>query len=292
MFRNVLVPLDGSAAAEHALPWAVAAAAPSGTVHLVHIHLPPVPVVVEGVVMSDPSLDESAREQEGESIVRLAERVRAAAPRLAVVARTIDTDDGLADALAKAAADAAADLVAMTTHGRGPFARFWLGSVADEFLRHSPAPVLVLRPRDPDAPPDLAAKPALRQLIIPLDGSDLAGRILEPAARLGGVFGAEYTLLTVLDPADDPVVAARRAEAYLEPVARSIAERAGAVRTRVVRKESPAEAVLALAGGDPATGVALATHGRSGVGRLLHGSVADELVRKAPGPVLVLHPPG
>jgi nucleotide-binding universal stress UspA family protein len=64
------------------------------------------------------------------------------------------------------------------------------------------------------------------------------------------------------------------------------------VWTQVVRAGPPADAILELAGSDPATGVALATHGRSGIGRLLKVSVADEVIRKALGPVLVFHPPG
>ncbi len=307
MFRNVLVPLDGSAAAEYALPWAVAAAAPSGAVHLVHVHVPPAPLVVEGVVVADPNLDRSIREQEGDYMARVAERVRTAAPRLSVVARNLDTDDPPADALAKAAADAAADLVAMTTHGRGPFARFWLGSVSDELLRQSPAPALVLRPRTPDVPPDLSAKPALKHLVVPLDGSDLAMRIVEPAVRFAAPFGADLLLVLVLDSLTDPAAVARirqpdlpesanpttpaqRAEMYLERVAKSIAKKDGVAWTRLVREGSPAEVVLGLAGNDPTTGVALATHGRSGITRLLRGSVAEEVVRKAPGPVLVFHP--
>src|SRR5687768_12893901 len=144
MFRNILVPVEGSATSEHALPWALAAAGPSATIHLVHVHVPPAPIMIEGVVVSDPSLDQTIRDQEGDYMARLAERVRTAAPGVSVMARNIDTDAPLSDALAKAAADAAADLVVMTTHGRGPFARFWLGSVSDEFLRHTPIPTLVL----------------------------------------------------------------------------------------------------------------------------------------------------
>jgi nucleotide-binding universal stress UspA family protein len=309
MFRNVLVPVDGSPLAEHALPWAIAAAGPSGIVHLVHVHEAPVPVAVEGMVMASPTDDLILRDFEGEYLGRLTERVRAAAPGLTVTARNLDPDGPFIDALTEAVTATTTELVAMATHGRGPFARLLLGSVTDQFVRHAPVPVLVLRPTDEYAPLELAARPQLDHLVIPLDGSALAEQVLDPAVRLGRVFGADYTLALVLDPLARPDVVARprawdlpdtvypatpaqQAEAYLDRIARLIDERKEAARTRVVRGRPPAAAVLDLTGGDPATGIALATHGRSGIGRLLKGSVAGEVIRKAPGPVLVFHPPG
>jgi nucleotide-binding universal stress UspA family protein len=296
MFRNVLVPVDGSPLAEHALPWAIAAARPSGLVHLVHVHEIPVPVAVEGMIMASPTDDQVLRDYESDYLGRLTERVRAAAPGVTVTARNIDPDGPFIDALAEAAADTSSELVAMATHGRGPLARFLLGSVTDELVRHAPVPVLVLRPADESAPPELAARPRLEHLVIPLDGSDLAERALDPAVRFGRVFGSDFTLVLVRDPLAGPDAAhpdtLEQAEAYLGRIADRIDDRKKEVRTRVVRSGHPAEAVLDLAGGDPGTGIALATHGRSGIGRLLKGSVADEIVRKAGGPVLVFHPPG
>jgi len=304
MYRTVLVPLDGSPSAEHALPWALAAAGPTAAIHLVHVHVAPVPMMVEGVVVSDPTLDQSIREQEGDYMAHLAERVRVAGPDLSVTARTVDSDAPLAEAIGMAAEEAEADLVVMTTHGRGPFARFWLGSVSDEFLRHTPVPTLVLRPRDDKGPVSLTARPALRHLVIALDGSELAERVVEPATRLATTFGADCTLVLVLgsvsdsavvprirrsDPAD-PTTPADRAEGYLGRLAQSIAVQGGTARTKLVRDGAPGEVVLGIAGNDPASGIALATHGRSGITRLLMGSVADDVVRHAPGPVLVFHP--
>ena len=87
MFRNVLVPVDGSAVVEHALPWALAAAEPAGTLHLVHAHVPPAPLLVEGAVIADPSIDQVMREQEADYLDKLMERLRIAAPALSIVAR-------------------------------------------------------------------------------------------------------------------------------------------------------------------------------------------------------------
>jgi nucleotide-binding universal stress UspA family protein len=308
MFRNVLVPVDGSAVVEHALPWALAAAEPGGTLHLVHAHVPPAPLLVEGAVIADPSIDQVMREQEADYLAKLVERLHASAPALSIVSCNIDTEDAPADALARAVTDTAADLVVMGTHARGPFARFWLGSTADDLLRRSPVPVLLRRGSADDPPADLSRRPELDRVIVPLDGSDLAERILEPATKLAAVFGADLELVLVLDSLSDPDAVARirppevpdslnpitptqRAEMYLDRVARSIAEHNGTVRTQLIREGSPAEVVLKFAAGDPRTGVALATHGRAGLSRLVAGSVADAVIRGAAGPVLAFHPP-
>ena len=97
----------------------------------------------------------------------------------------------------------------MGTHARGPFARFWLGSVADELFRRSPAPVLLLRGTEDDPPADLSQRPALDRLILPLDGSELAERIIDPTMKLIAVFGAELVLVLVLDSLSDPDAVAR-----------------------------------------------------------------------------------
>jgi nucleotide-binding universal stress UspA family protein len=294
MFRNVLVPVDGSPQAEHALPWALAVTGPSGTVHLVHVHDVLAPVAVEGMVMI-PTDEEGRRASEETYLGGLTARVRAAAPGVTVTARNVDPDGPFVEALTGAVNAAGAELVVMTTHGRGPFGRFLLGSFSDEVVRHSPVPVLVVRRGDEEPPADLSARPGLNHLVVPLDGSDLAERIVDPAVRIGATFGADLQLVLVLDAPGDPGrdgTAARATQDYLDRVVGRIADRSGKARTRVISGGSPAEAILKAAGGDPATGIALATHGRSGLGRMLRGSVADEVIREAVGPVLVFHPPG
>jgi nucleotide-binding universal stress UspA family protein len=80
------------------------------------------------------------------------------------------------------------------------------------------------------------------------------------------------------------------ATAYLTKIAGGIRTRTGAtVETRVVVEEQPAEAILASATGSIDM-IALETHGRSGLSRLLLGSVADTIVRGSRLPILVHKP--
>jgi nucleotide-binding universal stress UspA family protein len=287
MFRTVLVPVDGSPLAEHALPWAVAAAGPGGAVHLVHCHVPPAPLLVEGVVIADPTLDQTLRDSVADYLSGLVERVRAVAPSVRVDARNLDSEDPPADALAADVTETGSDLVVMATHGRGAFARFWLGSTTHELVRASPRPVLTVRPPE-DATADLSARPAVERVVVPVDGSELAEAVLPAAKAFGAAFGASFTLLLVRAKGDQLTVD----EATLDRTAGELDDGRGVARVEVVERGSTAAAILEFVGADPKTVVALATHGRTGVQRLLHGSVADELIRKATGPVLVYHPSG
>src|SRR5262249_3646210 len=107
-------------------------------------------------------------------------------------------EGSIIDAIREQAARSQADLVVMTTHGRGPLGRFWLGSVADKLLRLLSVPLLLVNPGE--NPPDLTVEPAFKHILVPLDGSELAERMLTPATTLGGLMGSHYTLLRVIRP--------------------------------------------------------------------------------------------
>jgi nucleotide-binding universal stress UspA family protein len=221
-------------------------------------------------------------------------------------------DGPVADTISWHATATESDLLVMTTHGRGPLARFWLGSVADALVRQASVPILLVQPKE--APPDLAQEPVIRRVLMPLDGSELAEQILEPALALGDATQAEYTLLRVVQPmipgghipASAKVSVLREpllkqlqarhrqewteAQGYLERIAEQLRARALTVQTRVVSQERPATAILEDASAHGADLIALATHGRGGLKRLLLGSVADKVLRGAATPVLVNRP--
>ena len=120
-----------------------------------------------------------------------------------------------ADGILEQAKGRRADLIVMTTHGRGPASRFFLGSVADEVMRRSPVPVLLLRPHDP--PAETAAPPAVSKVLVPLDGSALAEEVLGPAAVLVRLLGARCTLLRVVKARPHPPAAPHGGELPLDP---------------------------------------------------------------------------
>jgi nucleotide-binding universal stress UspA family protein len=306
VYRSILVPLDGSAFGEHALPLARAVMRRTGaSLQLLHV-VPPVPVVEAGApLLADADLmaqfRETARAYLEGVLRRLGGPTGASAP--------VVLEGEVVSQIQEHAARAGADLVVMATHGRGPLARFWLGGVADELVRRLPLPLLLVRPREAAA--DLGRGPDLGRVLLPLDGSPLAERALEPAIALGGP-EATYTLLRVVKPALLPAYAPEggrplgreveglldqiqviqkrllaEAEGHLAGVAGRLRERGLRVQTRVVVEEQPAVAILREAADGRAGLIALETHGRHGLSRLFLGSVADKVVRGAAVPVLV-----
>jgi nucleotide-binding universal stress UspA family protein len=314
MFRTLVVPLDGSPFAEQALPVAVGIARRSGAaVRLVHV-LPPVPSIYgEAALFLEDDVEARFRErrqaEQQAYLDRVAGRVRERIPGKVTTALG---EGEVADLLLAEATRSAADLVVMTTHGRGPLGRFWLGSVADELVRRLPVPLLLARPQDlPGAAPE---EVAFRHILLTLDGTPLAERMVEPAVALGALSDAEFTLLRVIRPV--PVVGVpaaggsmgeelagllgrveqiqeqlrQEAATYLEGVAGRLRARGLRVQTRVAVDEQPGAAVVREAADPSVDLVALATHGRRGVSRLLLGSVADKVIRGAARPVLAFHP--
>ena len=131
-----------------------------------------------------------------------------------------------------------------------------------------------------------------RAIVVPLDGSALAERALGPAHQLARATGAGLVLVRVVParaPAERALQAAEieAADRYLYIVADRLREKGAIALAEAVAGE-PAEAILAQATLWRAELIAIATHGRGGLGRLLHGSVADAVVRGARVPVLLI----
>jgi nucleotide-binding universal stress UspA family protein len=302
MIHSILVPLDGSAFAEHALPLAMALARRSAAVlHLVQVHVPV--LAIESFNLLDDALDASLRERERAYLEEVAGRVR---DHVNVPVRTAMPIGPVADVLIEQARQSEADLIVMTTHGRGALSRVWLGSVADEMVRRGPAPVLLMRP--PEGSVDLAIAPALARILLPLDGSPHAERVLTDAVALAGTMAAEFSLLQVIPPV--PILGydlggyaaagtdiglmeklESDAHVYLGRVKEWLEARGFRADARIAIGEQPASAILDEAKACACDLIALHTRGRSGLSRLLLGSVADKVVRGASCAVLVYRGP-
>jgi len=308
MYRTIMVPLDGSSLGEYALPLALGIAQRAGAaVDLVHVGTPLGPHAFGGE-LDAPVLGEMRRAQLRAGARAYLDQLagsRSACWEVAITATVLD--GGAVDRLYDHALAASADLVVMTTHGYGMLARAWMGSVADKLVRHLPTPVLLVRPHAEALDLlEVVHERGFEHVLIPLDGSALAEEILEPALALGTLMEAEYTLMEaieapVLGYAPSPQVAGlderalerwrAEARAYLERVAGRMRARGLVVRTRVT-SAPPALAIIDAARKHTADLIALSTHGRGGLARLLLGSVADTVVRGAGVPVLLQRPRG
>ncbi|HXG44679.1 MAG TPA: universal stress protein [Gemmatimonadales bacterium] len=299
-YRLVLVPLDGSAFAEQALPLATEIARRTGAMlqlALVHHPVPALATALE-VPQIESQLDQEGRMNESNYLSGVVERVRSTA-NVAVTSALLDGP--VAEALEEQVSEAGADLVVMTTHGRGALSRFWLGSVADHLMRHVHVPVLLIRPSGEAQPVSQLGK-----ILVTLDGSEFSERAIESAVALGEPFDAEYVLLMVLEP-PYPVVdpnglmvvpldpeAERKlresAQRYLEGHAARLRQRGLEVGTQVADGLPVARTILAEADRIKADLIAIASHGVGGLERVVVGSVADKVVRGATHPVLVVRP--
>jgi nucleotide-binding universal stress UspA family protein len=286
MFRNILVPLDGSPFAEQALPWALSLARRAGAgLDLVRVH---VLYALKDPAASfgpyDPAEDAECRREEQLYLDATAGWLAAVSP----VPMTSDVVFGPeADGILGRARAVKADLLVMTTHARGPVGRFLLSSVAGELVRRVETPVLLVRPHEPA--PGVLPEPLVEEVVVALDGSGLAEQALGPAVGLARLLEARCTLLRVVESNGSPSEAAQEeARAYLEHLAGRLQGQGLSVRPRVVVAPHAAEAIIEQARGGGL--VALATHGRGGLGRMLLGSVADKVIRGASAPVLVYRP--
>ncbi len=133
------------------------------------------------------------------------------------------------------------------------------------------------------------------RIVVPLDGSRLAEAILTEVGELAALHRAEVVLLRValvhalpgVDQTDAQVQAVEEAESYLADVEQRLA-RHGIRVSSAVRYGRAAEEILDHARSAGADLIAMSTHGRGGLGRLVLGSVAETVLRASAVPVLLL----
>jgi len=303
MYSKIIVPLDGSSAAECALPLVRALARRLA-----------LPIELLGVIdLREISRNVSAAE--GLFLDRLAEDesrhsaeyLGKTAKSLGAVAATTRCERGVAaETIIETAAADKDSLIVMATHGRSGVNRFLLGSVAEKVLRASDNPLLLVRATEPVV---AAGEAALTSIVVPLDGSDLAEGVLPMATELALKLDLEVFLVRAYAI---PYGAYSAGEGFYNPVHlesflamlkqetfdyldRKVAElkRNGVTKVSYVAKEGlSADEIIKFARATPANLVAMSSHGRSGVKRWVLGSVTETVVRHSGDPVLVLRAAG
>jgi nucleotide-binding universal stress UspA family protein len=299
MFKTILVPVDGSPLAERVLPYAIRLArAPDAKLVLVRAHRFTAPVAfVDGPLLPGPLTEAEEREQ-AEAWAEL----RATADRVRTEGVALETHlyEGPAAEVILAAAQATqADLIAMSTHGRSGLGRWLYGSVADEVLRTAARPLLLVSAHVDHQWP---AQGGLR-VLVPLDRSPLAREALGPAGELVAAVGGEILLLGVVEPIiaasgeavlvepSDPQVEEASLRTYLDTLAEPLRAAGRAVSVRVATG-AVAGTIVRLAEQEHADVIAMATHGLSGLARLVLGSVASGTLQRSGVPLLLLRPAG
>lgn len=251
--------------------------------------------VVHGYVLTDPLLDAYARAGYlGENTIQnfgqdlqsaLEARVREITAAETVKVRAVAGPP--VSAVLEVAEEVEADMLVVGASRHGGFPLSLLGSTVRALLRRSRVPVLMMRSDVPVIP---------RKILVPTDLSPLS----EAAYRAGlSIAGASdepprVRLLLVINKSLLQLPLEQRllddvAERELQEFRRAV-EAGSATVDEVVRKGDPAAEIVAEARGWGAELLALGTHGRKGMERLLLGSVAEAAVRSAPCNVLVVPP--
>ena len=306
MYTRILTPLDGSDVSEQVLPYARAIASRlSLPMTLLLTIEPDHPTIGQAL---NPELH--SHETEGHRASHAEGYLSSVAARMldaGISAATVVPRGEPANSVVDEAAKDPATLIAMASHGRSGFARWWMGSVADKVLHMADNPLLLVRSK---ANQPVSGEQAPDRLIVPIDGSEEAEEVLPHVAYLASRMNIPVELVQVTISEAEYYQAMSMGLRVLPPSLpsfRSFADRVegeasdyiSGVRHRLrqqgvdsvearLLQGAPADCIVDLATSYPNSLVAMTTHGRSGVGRMILGSVAERVVRQSGGPVLLV----
>jgi nucleotide-binding universal stress UspA family protein len=288
MFSRISLPLDGSRLAEQILPFARFFAVP--------LNLPVDLLTVIESASDHPSWSpasaraylEGVREKYFSSVISTNFHIETGEAATVIIERYRHDPHCL---------------IAMATHGMSGLRRWLMGSVTSKVVQHAANPLLVIRPTEKADP---VTPVSLKTIILPLDGSGLAEKVLPSVVALARPLKLEVQLVRAYTPAaeayiiTDGVIAQSTAqfnenlkaevETYLEGKVQALrAEGLENVISTAVLGDAASE-IIDFARRTDNNLVAMSTHGRSGVGRWLVGSIAEKVVQHSQDPVLLFRP--
>jgi nucleotide-binding universal stress UspA family protein len=285
MYKEILVPLDGSKLAESILPYVKCLAeALKVPVQLLHVKRPKIETS-----FSQPS-------QEQEYLKKVASSMLASF----TVRYTVEIGKP-AEVIVNTAARDPGTLITMATHGRSEIQRWLLGSVANQVLFATRNPFVLMRATQEKQPSDSVQ---LRTIVVPLDGSLFAEKILPYVLEIAKALTSEVILVRTYSlPRGSHAFAKRFYVPYADQLAESVkkeartyleaklqelqAERIGRVSYRLIEEAGTVE-IIDLARKTPDNMLAMYTPRKSGVGRLFIGNVTERIMRRWDNPVLIV----
>lgn len=294
MYKRMLVPLDGSELSEVVFPYAKELAGRLDLeIILLHVHnpeesetLPLHQAYIERKVEVMARQTEEMRQRtgigQGGKAVQVRGELVAGYPAEEILRYADENDVGF---------------ILMATHGRSGVRRWVLGSVAEKILQASKIPVWLVRAGVPaevvyDKWPE-------RTMLVPLDGSRLAEAVLPHVKTLAKQQGAEPVEVVLFGVSEhlvesgyyipDVLTKPEELKEYLAKIEKRLKSAGLSVRSEV-KKGKPAEQIIEYAGENPFNLIVMSTHGRSGLGRWVFGSVADKVLHGASSPVFLVRP--
>ncbi len=295
MYQRILIPLDTSKLAEIPLPYVEELAARLGS-----------EITLITVSESDAlDIDHRHRSYLKHITKQVESLLKDYGAKDGAKVQSVTLTGKPADEILRYADENNVSLIAMSSRGSSGQGPWFLGNIAAKVLRATSKPVLLIR-----APADSAAleqKRLVKRILVPLDGSRIGEAAIPHAEELAGALGAEVEFFQVLEL---PVVVSgrfidgefqvtpqkirkRKASgiAYLDDVGKTLKER-GIRTSAAVVSGSPAEEIMRWSEERAIDLIAISTHGRSGIGRWVFGSVTDKVMHTGDTPVLIVRASG
>ena len=308
MYRRISVPLDGTSHSLEALNLAIGIARQADC---------PVELVTVALVKQyDNELhDVRVRNAEIDALRRDAretlQRAAADVEARGVASSTVLLEGAVPDVLADHFRSGAADLVVMTTHDHGRLERLLMGSVAESVVRDVHVPVLLVHAGAAAPTPSEARR--IRRVLVAIDGSPFGDQVIPHAARLAKLMNAEITLLSVIQPllaaaalGTAPGLSGSIApplptdlehadssefvSSVLEERAQSLRREGVTVHAAAISDGNPSRAIIDYAHANDIDLIAMTTHGRGALKRLVAGSVSRAVLRASRTPMLMYRP--
>lgn len=287
VFQRIVVGVDGSAEAGHAIALAI---------RLAQTH--------ESEVLFGYAVDYAAASDSSATVIealtedghRILGNAKSRAQEAGVAARAELLEGRPEYALTRFAGEVNADAIVVGSKGMGVAERFFVGSTAEGILRLTMLPVFVAREMRPPL------ESTFERIVVAIDNSDPSDAAIELATKLAVIHGSRLSFCHVVDEntlyeeaanyggATYPVLHEWLDEATI--LSRTAAEQAEGVGIRSVETAvltgNPAAEILKFVAGQRADLIVVGAHGRRGLRHLLIGSVAHALVRRSTTPVLVV----
>jgi nucleotide-binding universal stress UspA family protein len=264
MLNSIVIPLDGSQLSESALPVASQLARTTGT---------SVVLLTSGWGSTVEELDSYLRTQ----------AVRIEAPTTTSVVPDTFPATAIAQSLDAAGA------VVMATHGRSGIGKALLGSVAEDVVKATDQPVVLVGPSAGNSP-DLRGG----SMVLPTDGSATAASVVDRAAEWADALEMKVHVVAVRTAQGAPAGRSDATDADVDAAVTAVADQLRAIGLVVTEEtligKDPARSIVELAERLPAALIAMSTHARVGLARTALGSTAIKVVHDAPCPVLVQTP--
>ncbi len=294
MFEHIVVPLDGSELSEAALAYVAPLAAKLNS-RIVLLHADGDPYIdMFGEVTTAPSY--RSQSSMSDYLNTICERLQAEGVECEAQRET----GAAAAVILKYIEEHQPDLIAMSTHGRSGVRRMVVGSVTTTIVPRAQVPVLVVHPGEDER----LSEVSFQSLIVPLDMSARSEDALPFAAQLAEALGLDTTLLTCIPssaqlyagsvpevyayPDDLMQQAEEAADEYLQEVSAAVNEGRDLDAQWQTLEGGPASEIVEYAQTQPNSLIAMCTQGRTGLGRLVLGSVTDAVIRTGNTPVLVI----